>query len=271
MKTNRNEKAFRGWLEDRKYARSTVKEYLQTVSYLGNPKELRYEDLVNYIGSLQGKVKPQTINRRLSSIKVYYDYLVEKGEVRVNIAKSLEVKNERKVLVPILKEEELEELYISYPDRTYYELRKKILLGLVIYQAADLTTVQLLKGEHIALDKGEIYLPGTRRSNSRKLSLKGSQMLPIYRYLEHNPEGNLFQGRVGNVYHELLQELKKGNRKVENIRQLRRSVISNWLETYNLREVQYYAGHRYISSTEKYRRVDLESMKSDLKKYHLFG
>ena len=271
MKTNRNEKAFRGWLESKKYARSTVKHHLQNIGYLDNPEKMRYEDLINYVGSLQGKVKPQTINRRLSSIKVYYDYLVEKGEVRVNIARSLEVKNEKKVLIPILKEKELEELYINYPDRTYYELRKKILLGLVIYQAVDLTTVQLLKGEHIALDKGEIYLPSTKRSNSRKLSLKGSQMLPIYRYLEHNPEGNLFLGRVGNIYHELLQELKKHNRKVESIRQLRRSVITNWLKTYNLREVQYYAGHRYISSTEKYRRVDLEAMKSDLKKYHLLG
>lgn len=282
MKMNKDESVisdFRRWLEAKKYARSTVKEYLRTISKVDYLKEMRYEDLINYLSKLQGNVQPQTIKRRLSSIRVYYDYLLEKGEVNRNIARNLDVKNERKVLVPLLKEEELERLYESYKVSTYYELRKKVLLGLVIYQGVDLTTVQLLREEDINLEKGEIYLPSTRRSNSRRISLKGCQMLPIHRYIEVHKgreiikadESLLFRGRVGNVYHDLLKELRKGNRKVESIRQLRRSVITNWLGRYNLREVQYYCGHRYISSTEKYKRVDMEQLKSDMKKYHLFG
>lgn len=38
------------------------------------------------------------------------------------------------------------------------------------------------------------------------------------------------------------------------------SVITNWLQYYNLREVQYMAGHKYVSSTERYRTDNLEDL-----------
>jgi phage regulator Rha-like protein len=40
-------------------------------------------------------------------------------------------------------------------------------------------------------------------------------------------------------------------------KQLRASVIVKWLKIYNLRKVQYMAGHRYISATEAYRQNEI--------------
>jgi len=50
--------------------------------------------------------------------------------------------------------------------------------------------------------------------------------------------------------------------------QIRASVITNWLHHYNLREVQYMAGHRFVSSTERYRTDNLEDLQKELEKYH---
>jgi integrase/recombinase XerD len=50
--------------------------------------------------------------------------------------------------------------------------------------------------------------------------------------------------------------------------QIRASTITNWLKHYNLREVQYMAGHKYVSSTERYRMDTLEDLQKELEKYH---
>lgn len=269
---------FREWLKANKYAESTIKELLKVIGSLEiyyestDLQNLRYEDLINYIENLQGKVKAQTINQRLTGIRLYYSYLKEEGLVHHNVAQKVYVKNIKQSLPVLLKEEELENLYTNYAVNTASELERKILLGLLIYQGSDLGTVKNLESKDISLDKSEIYLPGNKRMNSRRLSIKGNQILLLARYLE-NREGRLFTEKkyLVNRYEWLKKDLKKLNKKVESIRQIRSSVITNWLRTYNLREVQYYVGHKHISSTEKYKRMDLEEMKSDLRKYHLLG
>ena len=37
---------------------------------------------------------------------------------------------------------------------------------------------------------------------------------------------------------------------------------------YNLREVQYMSGHKFVSSTEAYLVNDLEDLQEDIAKYH---
>ena len=58
------------------------------------------------------------------------------------------------------------------------------------------------------------------------------------------------------------------NPSVLNAKQIRASVITKWLKMYNLREVQYLAGHRYISSTESYLQNDLEGLKEEVQQFH---
>ena len=58
------------------------------------------------------------------------------------------------------------------------------------------------------------------------------------------------------------------NYTIKNAQQIRASVISNWLKDYNIREVQYMAGHQYISSTERYLQDDLEGLQEMIEKLH---
>lgn len=257
---------FNNWLTANNYAEITIKSYCRTITK--TPSIKRYEDLINHIGSLQGKVKAETINQRLVSLRLYFEYLKERGEVTRNLAKKVKVRNIEKPLLKLIKRKELDEMYLNFEG----SLKDKILLGLLVYQGADLGTTKNLDTSHFNLEKGEVYLPGTKRINSRRLSLHGCQLLPLYRYLENRKEDEkLFTSSLRNDYDKLIKHLRKTEKKAETIRQIRGSVITNWLSQYNLREVQYYCGHKHIGSTEKYKRVDLESMKSDLKKYHLFG
>ncbi|WP_105016908.1 hypothetical protein [Polaribacter porphyrae] len=74
--------------------------------------------------------------------------------------------------------------------------------------------------------------------------------------------------RLGNIVLAIIKKLKSYNQKVNNIHQIRASVIANWLKQYNLRQVQVLAGHRYISSTERYLQDDLESLHEIVNNFH---
>jgi len=77
--------------------------------------------------------------------------------------------------------------------------------------------------------------------------------------------------RLGNTLQQLVKELKSINQKFIDVKQLRTSVIVGWLKQHNLRKTQYLAGHKYISSTERYKQDDLESLHKTINTYHPFS
>jgi integrase/recombinase XerD len=73
-----------------------------------------------------------------------------------------------------------------------------------------------------------------------------------------------------NGFERLINQLKTIDKQFLNFTQLRASVITSWLKTEGLRKTQYLAGHRYISSTEKYVCNNLDSLTDDINKLHPF-
>lgn len=59
-----------------------------------------------------------------------------------------------------------------------------------------------------------------------------------------------------------------GQASIRNAMQIRSSVIVYWLKHFNLRQVQYMAGHKYVSSTERYQLNNLEGLKKSLEEFH---
>lgn len=107
--------------------------------------------------------------------------------------------------------------------------------------------------------------------------------MELHEYINHirpglitTPTDQLFISMEGstnmkNSLHHLFRALKRTNPGIKNAMQIRASVITAWLKTYNLRQVQYMAGHRYVSSTERYQLNNLEGLKDQVDKYHPLG
>jgi hypothetical protein len=104
-----------------------------------------------------------------------------------------------------------------------------------------------------------------------------AQILPINRYLlETRPlldpkRDELIPGNIYNTLTGLIQELQGINPVIRNAWHIRGSVILHWLTLHNKRQVQYMAGHRYISSTEKYAAQEMGNLTDQLAKHHPFG
>jgi len=81
-----------------------------------------------------------------------------------------------------------------------------------------------------------------------------------------NGSGNKMLNSIQN----LMRFLKKGHPKIRNVNHLRASVITYWTKKYNLRKVQYLAGHRYISPSENYELNNINDLKSSIISLHPF-
>ncbi len=195
----------------------------------------------------------------------------------------------QEVIHNILTSEELEDLYQSYRITKGNEIvrkRNKIIVGLLVYQGLTTSNLNNLKVENIQLYKGKIDILGTRKSNGRLLELKPWQLMELMEYIneirpqilnENYRETNQLLLPLGtslnlqNILAKITKELRQINNKFNSTKQIRTSVIINWLKQYNLRKTQYFAGHRYISSTEKYQQDDLESLHKTINTFHPFS
>ena len=261
-----------------------------------------YNDILAYIQHLKKRgIKQRTVQVYTGAIKHYYNWLIAIERRETNPVNNVVIKGvKRKILYNILPKAELERLYDNYKiiDEDQLEAeslrnwqrasqladkRNKVMTGLLVYQGLNSNELSKLEEKDVKLREGKIYVAGSRRSNERELKLEPQQMLEIMEYtLQTRKELLQVTGKqtdklfisigqspsISNTITKLMQKLRKQNPQVENIKQIRTSVITHWLGRYNLREVQYMAGHRYVSSTEAYKVNDLDGLQEEVNKYY---
>jgi len=183
----------------------------------------------------------------------------------------------------LLDREILDGLYRDYPMLTLPNHRDRVILGLVVYQGLSCNELCRLQIDDIDLSAGKLRVPGGRKTNSRKLSFEGIQIMELNEYIQtvrpqflKQNSGQLFLSVKGNeavknILSNLVKVLKEMHPKVNSLYQLRRSVIADWLKSKDVRIVQYMAGHKNVSSTEAYQVINLEDLQHELDKHHPLG
>lgn len=244
---------------------------------------IRYNDLLGYVQAMKSKgLSVATQNIRIASIRKYFEHLKEEGEAETNPARRLHIKGAiKKIIHHPLSYGELEELYREYsqPKEHYREEkhrkaheRNTIILGLMIGQGVHSGELGKIEIHHVKLNEGRIYIPGARRSNGRELKLASWQIILLHQYMtEADFTGDmLFDCHPYTTIYYLVKELKGLNPVIKNPQHIRASVILHWMRMYSKREVQYMAGHKWISSTEHYQVQELEGLTELLEKHHPF-
>jgi integrase/recombinase XerD len=118
-----------------------------------------------------------------------------------------------------------------------------------------------------------------KRTGERWLPLSALQLIELGEYLQENRLKTgplLVTGRkqrisatnINNRMQGMMKQLRRLNPRVINAAQFRSSVIAHWLKANNLRQVQYMAGHKYVSSTQRYQLTTLDDLKSELQQHH---
>lgn len=254
---------------------------------------LSFTELLKIIEIQRSRYRIATVNNQLHSLKCYYFYQIKLENRSDNPLDNFSIQSEKaKMLQGFLSPEELDFIYENYPleaigRNKIYLMRNKIILGLMIYQGLSTGTLANLKISDINLEKGQINVPKSseRKLNPRILSLESVQIIALYNYLKEDREGLLIKTNSDTntdllfpkrgiskmrATTKVVKEDVQRYFKIEGIYQLRISRILFWLNHYNIREVQYKSGYKRLSSLEKYRHNELESLKQAVEKYHIF-
>jgi len=254
----------------------------------------------------QGNV---TRSIQLNVLKHFFDYQVSTGQRVNNPAKHLKIRGtKRKILYPILSKAELETIYHGYrvpkddepiANRNWFRIyqlsrqRNKVVLGLMIWQGLTTPEINHLTVNDLKLREGTVYIGGSRKSKERTMELKPQQIVELMEYQfttrkellkyctvadEHLFISAPAAGKINgtgkdtmNIWKGLSKDVKALCPRFINFKQVRTSVITHWLSAYNLRQVQYMAGHKYVSSTEGYQVNQMDDLQADIDQYHPLG
>jgi len=283
---------FEQYLQDKRYSPHTIHHYLLYAGLFTDwltqeqltGEQATYNDVIAFMRYLneQGKSKKR-VHGQLNVLRHYFTYQIAEGRREDNPAAGVYVRGlVRKLPGNLLAMEELEELHRRYQLQLSVDPAKKIMLGLLIYQGLQTEELTRLEPGHIYLKEGKVFIRGTSYSNERWLPLQANQVSGLQEYIQANrfKEG-IFLARpvradtsernISNRMRHMIVQLQQLNAKIINANQIRASVIAFWLQRYNLRQVQYMAGHKYVSSTERYQVLGSDDWQSELQKHHPMG
>lgn len=283
---------FETYLQSKRYSRGTINSYKQYgevfTDWLSQEQltgeQVTYNEVIAFMRYMQEKGKSKkTIHNQLNILRHYFNYLIAESRREDNPAAGVYVRGiVRKLPNNLVPMDELEELYRRYQLQLNVDPAKKIMLGLLVYQGMQTEEITRLEAGHIHLREGKLFVKGTPHSNERWLPLQAHQVVELQHYVEANrfKEG-LFLARpvrvdaskrnINNRMQHMIVQLRKLNPRIINVNQIRNSVLTFWLQQYNLRQVQYMAGHKYVSSTERYQVPNSDDWQSELQKHHPMG
>lgn len=273
------------------------------------PENATAKEVLAYLNHLQKKgQESKTRNIRLNVIKQFFNYQIDCGHRTDNPVQHLKIRGSKKQkLYPILDKQQLEKLYNEYQvpteederaNRNWFKsyklsrARNKAILSLMIHQGLTTPEVNKLQLKDLKLKEGTVFIGGSRKSNERTLELKSKQIIELMEYqfttraellkyckeetqnlfISSPPVGLNYSNRTDckEIWKRLSDEIREQNKDFINFKQVRTSVITHWLKEFNLRQVQYMAGHRYVSSTESYLVNQTEDLQKDIDQFYPF-
>ena len=275
-------------------ASSTIKRYQREIKlyqeYLKKQnktaEQANYNEVMEYIGYL--RKHKNSVACSLHGIKKYYDYLVASGKRKDNPSSSIRLRDRPSKDIQIqdfFTSQELEKLLERKNRYSLLINRNKLVISLLIYQGLTNGEIKRLELKDVNLEEGTIYVKQSIRTNRRTLKLESKQVYYLMNYLEKDRKELL------KVETEKLIISKRGSEEngegisylIETMRSkfperklnpktIRQSVIANLLKQgKDLRLVQYFAGHKYPSTTERYKQSQVEELKKEVLKYHPLG
>lgn len=274
-----------------RYAATTAGAYQREIAaYLsGYPGAdgAGYGDVVQWLGVVRSRYgNASTLNGMLCAVKAYYGWLVASGVRTDNPAKRIRLRDVRSrdiQLQDLLAPGELEALLPANGQTGRYTAlvyRDRVLVSLLVYQAFKPAEIAQLREADIDLESGTVCTAGTASTHARTLPLQAAQVLLFFAYLrEIRPR--LLKGGVSD---RLLLGLRGKPMAAADIvkhvlwhypvsaQRIRQSVIASKLKAgEGLAAVQVFAGHKYPSSTERYRQTGDGALAAAVAAYHPMG
>ena len=273
------------------YSDETIDNYKRDLNnyrdYL-NKKKINYKtinklEILDYLKYLDNSsLSNKSISRHLSSLRTFYNYLVEIKEIDSNVFKRVRNPKVEKKLPNYLSIGEVEEILNSIKEDTKEDIRNKCIFEIMYSCGLRVSEVSYLKVSNIDFREHTIRIMG--KGSKERIVYYGEYLKDILdKYMKVRDEflikGNieyLFVNSKGDILSResiayIINKIEKKsliNHKITP-HVLRHSFATHLLDDgADLRSVQELLGHENLDTTEIYTHVSNERLRAVYLKYH---
>lgn len=272
---------------ERQLSNNTIDSYKRDLEdfYKFTNKSYKFitkDDVINYLGYLNNKINPRSINRHIVSIKNYFKFLEKNNSIKSNPCDEITGLKTPKKLPKVLSEDDINKLLdIELNDAFSY--RNKAMLELMYSSGLRVSELLNLEVNNIDFNMNLVRVFG-KGSKERIVPIDDiatkylSEYISIYRNtLLRNKESDLlFLNSRGDKltrqgFFKILKTIarEKGIKKELSPHTLRHSFATHLLNHgADLRSIQTMLGHENIETTQIYTHVSDNYIKENYEESH---
>ena len=261
-----------------------------TETSVSHPSDITYHDIRNWMVHLMdGGISPRSVNRKVATLRKYFKFLLQEGDITVNptsrisaskVAKNLPVVVDGDKLTGMLdgKLDGLEKIFTD----DFQGTRDKLIIEMLFGTGMRLAELTGVKETDINFYENTIKVLG-KRNKQRIIPLNTELVLLLKRYMElkksenfHNNSLTFFVTNKGaNIYPKLiyntvqryLSNISTQSKKSPHV--LRHTFATSLLNKgADLNAIKELLGHANLSATQIYTHNSVERLKSIYKQAH---
>ncbi len=272
---------------EKNYAINTISSYKRDLLKFSSFLEVREfsdfnlidSDVLNlFVMELRHRnTSGKSIKRYLSSIRVFFTFLIDNNQIEVNPALAIKTPKVERDLPKTIDFDDLKKM-MTINSSKYKELRSVLMIELLYSCALRVSELVGINLEDIDMDEGFVKVIG--KGNKSRFSPVGQTTIDVLkRYIKLRPKCD------SNALFVNKKNTRISSRTVQNIvkkralevgvsinvhpHMLRHAAATHFLQSsHDLRTVQEYLGHKSIKSTQVYTHLDFLELSKVYDEFH---
>ena len=274
---------------EKRFSEHTVKSYTtdltQFTSFLADEfqivddiNEIRFQIIRTWIASLLEKgVSPRSVNRKISTLKSYFKFLIREGVIVENPMMKVVAPKSKKRLPVFIEEDQIESLLNEVRfEEGFIGERNKLIIELFYVTGIRLSELINIKISDIDFQNQLIKVLG-KRNKERLIPLSSSMVGELRSFIEKNQQNQflftnldgkrLYTKLVYRLVNKYIGEISSVNKKSPHI--LRHTFATHMLNNgADINAIKELLGHATLSATQVYTHNTIEKLKTVYKQAH---
>lgn len=271
---------------EKKLGDNTINSYMLDLedffkTFNGSIESCTKKDILAYISSING-LEVSTVNRHISSLKSFFNYLVDESIIKVSPMEEVSSLKKAKKLPKYLSISEVNKL-LDIPLNSEFDYRNKAMLELMYATGLRVSELVSIEYSNIDFENSIIRINGKgKKERIIPLGEVASYYLKVYlndyrsKLLKRNTYNQVFLNNHGKPitrqgFNYILENIREltGITKEITPHVLRHSFATHLLEGgADIRSIQEMLGHENISTTNIYTEVVNDVLRSNYEMYH---
>lgn len=271
---------------EKKLGDNTINSYILDLedffkTFNGSIESCTKKDILAYISSING-LEVSTVNRHISSLKSFFNYLVDESIIKVSPMEEVSSLKKTKKLPKYFSISEVNKL-LNIPLNSEFDYRNKAMLELMYATGLRVSELVSIEYSNIDFENSIIRINGKgKKERIIPLGEVASYYLKVYlsdyrsKLLKRNTYNQVFLNNHGKPitrqgFNYILENIREltGIEKEITPHVLRHSFATHLLEGgADIRSIQEMLGHENISTTNIYTEVVNDVLRSNYEMYH---